>query len=91
MDIVLSPAGIVELRRPGQGIGDIADAGFENMLLELPMCCSGRELENTGRKRQEGESGTLVSEKPSALGVFWEKALDRCKSRGVKASIARAP
>ena len=34
MNVILSPAGTVDPIRPGQGIGDIAAAGFTNISLD---------------------------------------------------------
>ena len=53
MNIVCSPSGIVSPFRPGQGIMDIAGAGFEGISLELAMCCSGHELEHFGEEGQK--------------------------------------
>ena len=44
MEIVSSIAGIVLPEFPNQGIGDIKNAGFENVLLDLSVYCSGKKL-----------------------------------------------
>lgn len=44
MEIVSSIAGIVLPEFPNQGIGDIKNAGFENVLLDFSVYCSGKKL-----------------------------------------------
>lgn len=45
VNIICGPQGIMDIRHPKQGIGDIVKAGFEKMLLDLSMCCQPEELE----------------------------------------------
>ena len=50
MNVILSPAGTVDPIRPGQGIGDIAAAGFTNISLDMNLYCTVHELERYGKK-----------------------------------------
>ena len=68
MNIICSPSGIVNPFRPGQGIMDIAAAGFESISLELDMCCSGHELEHFGEESQK-EKEEQQKEKAPDRGI----------------------
>lgn len=96
MEIVCSPWGIVDMERPGQGISDIAGAGFENVMLDMSMCCSAGELENFGKGRKAGErpgraDRDLVSESPQRLHDCLEPMLAGCGKKNLKTSVARMP
>ena len=87
MDIICSPAGIINPYRPGQGIMDIVSAGFKHISLDLDMCCSSYELEHFGEPEPEkaGEAENdlslrrqgvnrefePVSEKPGEMRRFY--------------------
>ena len=62
MDIVCSTVGIVNTFRPGQGILDIANAGFENISLDLDMSCPAYELEHYGRLKKKAEEWEHLKE-----------------------------
>lgn len=53
MNISCAPKGIVEFGHPKQGIGDVAEAGFEQMLLDLTVLCPPGELEGIGKQPQK--------------------------------------
>lgn len=96
MNIICSPAGIVNPFRPGQGIMDIVNAGFKNISFELDMCCSGYELEHFGKLPEEEEDTAdrmflPISEHPSEIGPFFEKMLTACTQNHLRIPIARAP
>lgn len=66
MNVICAPSGIVDTDRPGQGIQDMAKAGFESMLLDLALCCSPADLESMdksfggqGRQNEAMASGEL--------------------------------
>ena len=48
MNVICASSGIVDADHPGQGILDMARAGFENTMLDLTMYCSPTELESVG-------------------------------------------
>lgn len=99
MDVICSPSGIVYPKRPGQGITDIANAGFQKISLELSHCCSAYELEHCGEPvaggkagHENGETGIrLMTEVPSGAIGYFQKMLDICQEKGLEAAIARAP
>lgn len=68
MNVICAPSGIVDTERPGQGISDIAKAGFENILLDFTMYCPPAELESAGKPcAQAGhQNGTIIPKQPSA-------------------------
>lgn len=75
MTISCSPSGIVNFERPGQGINDLSNSGFENISLDINMCCSGAEYENFGNIKRE------------SLKIL----LDKCREKNLKISITRVP
>ena len=54
MDIVCSLSGIVNPAVPRQGVGDLANAGFRNVFLDLGIGCGAYELENLGKPERPG-------------------------------------
>lgn len=96
MDIICSSAGIVNPFRPGQGVTDIVDAGFQNTSFEFDMCCSGYELEHYGEMRKDGEEASdrlflPVSEHPEEIRRFFEKMYGECTRNHLRIPIAQAP
>lgn len=94
MDIVCSPAGFVNPNMPGQGIMDLANAGFENVFLELGMCCGAWELEGVGQPLKKGEPAPdikLVTEDPAEMGGRFERMVSLCREKGIRILSARSP
>lgn len=78
MDIVFSPSGIVNVRRPGQGITDIARAGFERISLNIGAYCSGYELEHFGAHQEERK-----------LSSCFGPLIEQCQKQRLALPIAR--
>ena len=91
MDIVCSPAGIVNPNCPGQGIMDIVNAGFDSVSLEVGICCSGYELEHTGCTPKEDYGRTLISEDPSMVRVYFQKMIEACRVQNLQTGMVRIP
>ena len=96
MDIICASAGIVNPFRPGQGVMDMVDAGFQNTSLEFDMSCSSYELEHYGeiRKDEEGEADRLflpVSEHPEEVRNFFAKMHGECVRNHLRIPVAQAP
>ncbi len=96
MEIICSSAGIVNPFRPGQGVMDMVDAGFQNTSLEFDMSCSSYELEHYGeiRKDEEGEADRLflpVSEHPEEVRNFFAKMHGECVRNYLRIPVAQAP
>lgn len=79
MNIICSPKGIVNLKRPGQGISDMANAGFENVCLDMSMEYSGMELEK------------FNTEYSPEIGTCFQIFLAKCQEKQLTISIARMP
>nr|WP_296480251.1 sugar phosphate isomerase/epimerase [uncultured Acetatifactor sp.] len=102
MNIICSPAGIMDPVFPGQGVLDMAGAGFENTVLDLTMYCSPGELEDVGKpqttawKRKEAaeterKRKVLISEEPAGLSHEIKPFLEKCAESRIEASVAIAP
>lgn len=101
MNIICASSGIVDFLRPGQGISDIANAGFGEILLDLAVYCHQGELEDAGKPRRRlgadmqstlrREERIPVPERPSELGGRAESLLEQCGKRGLCVSMAAAP
>lgn len=85
-------SGIVDQRHPRQGMTDIAEAGFQNVVLDLSMFCPPGELENLGKpgtKRKKGE--IPVSEHPEELYNSMKAVLHQGVEKKLRFSGATAP
>ncbi|MBD5550022.1 MAG: sugar phosphate isomerase/epimerase [Lachnospiraceae bacterium] len=92
MEISCKPSGIVEAERPGQGITDIAGAGFRNIVLDMALFCTSRELENIGKSNiKRSKNKALVSEHPEELYSRAEGMLEQCTRKKLGCSVAMMP
>lgn len=94
MIISCTPSGIVNSKRPAQGITNIADAGFEHIFLDLTTTCSPWELENSGRPDLKGtrdKNDVLVSGHPEELHNAMKPMLKQCVEKQLHCSIAMSP
>ncbi len=92
MKVICSSSGIIHPPLPRQGAVDIVNAGFENMTLELDMCCPSFELECYGKWEEYGETiadRKRISEYPAEIGSFYEKILSVCNEKCLKIPVAR--
>lgn len=76
MDMICASGGIVNILHPRQGILDVKEAGFENVLFDLSAFCSPWELENGGKEEVYCRAKSLS---------------DQYKEAGLRTPIARAP
>ena len=94
MVISCAPSGIVNSKHPAQGIADIADAGFENVLLNMSMFCPPGDLEDIGKSglRKKGKQNiAAVSEHPEKLHNAVKPVLEQCGKKQLHCSIAMSP
>ncbi|MFV0464517.1 MAG: sugar phosphate isomerase/epimerase family protein [Lachnospiraceae bacterium] len=94
MNIVCSPAGIVDIVSPGQGTIDLINGKFNDVLLDLSQFCLPDEIENLERRKRSrsyDKSRTLIAEDPSKLPERVQAVTKRWKQEGLHASIAYAP
>lgn len=80
MEIVSSIAGIVLPEFPNQGIGDIKNAGFENILLDLSVYCSGKKLRSFETKLN-----------PEQTKQDFDKFIKGIQSKNLKVTTALLP
>lgn len=93
MKIVCSPAGILNPYCPGQGIMDLANAGFAHMSLDLDLCCPASELEDWDREEPlpEGRRFAPVSHRPEEMRRIFQKTVSLCHEKQIQIPIAKAP
>lgn len=102
MNIICSPAGIMDPAFPGQGVLDMAGSGFENTLLDLNMYCSPGELEDVGKPKAaawkekeaaepEWKKKVPISEEPARLSREVKPFLEKCAGAKIEVSVAVAP
>lgn len=92
MKVICSSSGIVHPPLPGQGSADLVNSGFENITLELDMCCSSYELEHHGKWEENSEvigGRKRISEYPAEAGSFYEKMLAVCNEKCLRIPVAR--
>lgn len=80
MVISCFPTGIVNIKHPGQGIMDLSNAGFTNLLLDMSLCCPAGDFEKI-----------TVMEKPVALGSCLKRLLQETEKQHIRISAAYAP
>lgn len=92
MDIICAPSGIVDIERPGQGLSDMAHAGFQNMLLDLAMLSPLAEPKGEAAGEQQGQK-QQGREMRAGYGqcLLAEPLLQSCRQRYLNAPIAIAP
>lgn len=93
MRIICSSRGIISMQKPARRIGDIAEAGYRGIMLDLSTLCSPYELENFGKGNQEPdhERRTKISEQPEAMQEEISSVLKQCENTQISIPIGRAP
>ncbi len=76
MDIVCSPQGIVDIDRPGQGMGDIGRSGFLNVVLDFSIGC---------------RLDIQAAEQPERLYDRMKGIIDKAADQNIHFSIGLAP
>lgn len=85
------PTGTVNLTYPGQGVTDLYNAGFQNIIFDINMCCSGNDLENFGKQRDVVSNGIKVLENPKKVCQYFEHFLQRVREKQICLPVAYAP
>lgn len=96
MEVSCFTTGIVNSKHPGQGMMDLANAGFDNVVLDLGMYCAGSDLENFGyevpeRKKALASDRMSVIKDPSNLEAALKTILYNVKEKGLQMTTAYAP
>lgn len=89
MNIICSPAGIVDIEHPGQGVMDIEAADFCDVLFDTAMCCLPDVLEHMERVKTYARLETIKH--PEKLYEKMKGILDECADSGVHMTTAYAP
>lgn len=84
------PTGVVNLKRPEQGVSSIVSAGFESILLDLNMGCSEQVLEQMGKPRGNRDD-SYIAGNPSDMGKVFEKMVGSCQGKELKIPVVYAP
>ena len=93
MIISCSPDGIINKERPAQGLQDMANAGFENILLDMSVYCAAGDLEMLGMKTERNavtvENAYEEAQKLCCKNV--ENMLNQCQQKQLQMPVARSP
>lgn len=93
MRLLCVPSGSINIKSPNRGIRNIVDAGYKDILLELPLCCTSGELECIGKENSDTEKGNKpkVSMNPEKMNEIMMPLVKQCKAQGVHMPAAYAP
>lgn len=89
MEISCSIAGLSKGEYPRQGMIDIADAGFSNLVIDLGIICTQYDLERVGNNKN-----TLtekIMENPSGIRQYVEQFFKLAESLGLVADYIKVP
>lgn len=90
MEIVCRSSGIVAAEYPRQGIGDMAKAGFGEMMLDLSSYCMKQDLEDFGKDKKKRKSAEVLTN-ISLLGSMVQKAAEHCRQCGLGVTSMYGP
>lgn len=92
MEIVCSPVGVMDRDCLGQGMRDIVGAGFSEVMMDLSLYCTDREIEGGGRDRRHGQvCRVLQGANPLALQDEAEVFLQLTSGHGLHSTVAYMP
>lgn len=94
MNIICAPQGIVDGKRPGQGIGDLFQAGFDSALTDLSLFCPPETMEKFGKPGQETKADNrrfFLCEHPDELYNSMRQILEQCREQNLRCTTAMAP
>lgn len=93
MNLLCAPSGIVGTKNPNKGLRNIVSAGFENILLDLSLCCTSGELERIGKENTDAEKNDRlkVFENPKKMKEAMLPLLRQCETQKIHISAAYAP
>ncbi len=92
MVLICNPAGVVDAKHPGQGLGDIELAGFEQVLLSTEFCCDEQKFKTMSRERRitEAEHLIYVPDHPEQLSEAMRPFLEMLRQCDLKCDYALA-
>lgn len=89
MEILCSASGIVDVKRPGQGILDMAGAGFKEIFLDVNLYCT--EMELYGQRQDTDEWTSLILSDTAKLGACVQSMLQKAAANGLQIAMVRVP
>ncbi len=92
MEIICNPAGVVDEKRPGQGLGDITAAGFDQVLLSTEFCCDEKKFKSMSQERRIAEAEHLiyVPDHPEQLPEAMKPFLEMLRQKKMRCDYALA-
>ncbi len=93
MNLLCGLSGVAGIKNPKKGLCNIFDAGYENVLLDLSLCCTSGELERIGKENIDTEKNDRlkVFENPEKMNETMMPLVKQCKAQGVHMPVAYAP
>lgn len=90
MRIICSPWGITHVDYPKQGIMDMANAGFQNMMLDFGAWCNGHHLEYPEKeeKYRRNDVWRAILKNPTVLEKEMSSYIEHLKIQGLSTPIA---
>ncbi|MBQ7478107.1 MAG: sugar phosphate isomerase/epimerase [Selenomonadaceae bacterium] len=90
MELVCRSSGIVAAEYPRQGIGDVAKAGFGEMMLDLSSYCLKQDMEDFGTNKKKRRSAEVLTD-VSLLEGMVQKAAEHCRQCGLGVTSMYGP
>ena len=92
MVLICNPAGVVDAKHPGQGLGDIELAGFDQVLLSTEFCCDEQKFKTMSRERRitEAEHLIYVPDHPEKLPEAMKPFLEMLRQKKMRCDYALA-
>lgn len=92
LNINCNLSGIVDRKHPGQGMADIAGAGFQRIALDISVFCPPGEFENLGKPdRNRKKDEIRISEHPEELYNSMKAVFEQGAGRKLRFPVAIAP
>lgn len=94
MNIICAPQGIVDSKHPGQGIGDLLQAGFDSVFMDLSLFCPPEIMEKFGKPGRETKADNrrvFLCDHPDELYNSMSRMLEQCRERNLRYTAAMAP
>lgn len=92
MVLICNPAGVVDAKHPGQGLGDITAAGFDQVLLSTEFCCEEKKFKSMSQERRIAEAEHLiyVPDHPEKLSEAMKPFLEMLRQKKMRCDYALA-
>ncbi len=93
MKILCAPTGTIDPRYPGQGIGDIKNAGFDGTVMDARLYCGPFEFKDMDRNRKNAAEWKRIflPDHPEKIGETVKPFRQACVEKGLGASVFYVP